>query len=351
MDAASLRRILDSLPAARVAVVGDVGLDTYWLVDPSIRDRSVETGLPIRQVVAVRSAPGGSGTVLCNARGLGVGRVTAIGAVGTDGAGREAVALLEAVGIDACRVARLPGRITPQYVRPLVRDGEAWREEERFDLFPREPLPADAEAAVARAVEETDADVLVVSDYGEAGKSGVVTPAVREAVGRVAARGTRVVASSRLNLAAFRGAAIAANEVEAAQLLGPGAWPGSDSPDLGPRASRLAALLGAPVFVTLGPRGVIVAEPGRWERVPALVGPGEADPVGAGDAFLAAVAGALAVRATPRDAALLGVLTASVTVLTIGATGVASPDAVEALYADHARRHPGAGPAGVEVVP
>jgi hypothetical protein len=36
-------------------VVGDFCLDRYWRLDPAIHDRSVETGLPVQQVAAVRA--------------------------------------------------------------------------------------------------------------------------------------------------------------------------------------------------------------------------------------------------------------------------------------------------------
>ena len=42
-------------------MVGDFCLDRYLEIDPALAETSLETGLPVHNVVRVRSQPGGGG--------------------------------------------------------------------------------------------------------------------------------------------------------------------------------------------------------------------------------------------------------------------------------------------------
>jgi sugar/nucleoside kinase (ribokinase family) len=70
-------------------------------------------------------------------------------------------------------------------------------------------------------------------------------------------------------------------------------------------------------------------------HVGALVVDGEIDPVGAGDSCTAGIVSALCAGATLEEAALLGNITASITVRKIGQTGTASPEEVIARFSEH----------------
>ena len=63
-----------TIPGLRIAVVGDFCLDRYLEIDPAREETSIETGLPVHNVVRVRGQPGGAGTILNNLVALGVGR-------------------------------------------------------------------------------------------------------------------------------------------------------------------------------------------------------------------------------------------------------------------------------------
>ena len=56
----------------RIGVIGDFSLDRYLEIDPSKSEISIETGLPVHNVVNVRSQPGAAGTILNNLVALGV---------------------------------------------------------------------------------------------------------------------------------------------------------------------------------------------------------------------------------------------------------------------------------------
>ena len=85
MTRQELERLLDGLKSRTIAVLGDFCLDRYLYVDPGISDSSVESGLPINQVIETSASPGGGGSVLMNVAALGVGSVLPVGLVGDDG--------------------------------------------------------------------------------------------------------------------------------------------------------------------------------------------------------------------------------------------------------------------------
>ena len=80
-----------------------------------------------------------------------------------------------------------------------------------------------------------------------------------------------------------------------------------------------------PVFLTLGARGMLVANDGTTARVPGIRVAGPLDIVGAGDACSAAISAALAAGAQPVEAATIATLAASITVQQLGTTGTATP--------------------------
>ena len=73
----------------KIAVVGDYFLDRYLHIDPAKAETSIETGLPVYNVVEVRSQPGAAGTIVNNLVALGIGQIHAVGFCGDDGEGYE----------------------------------------------------------------------------------------------------------------------------------------------------------------------------------------------------------------------------------------------------------------------
>src|SRR5450631_3226811 len=97
-DPAWLAAALARLPELSVTVFGDFCIDAYWLLDGGRIELSIETGLPVQRVREQRYSLGGAANVVANLVDLGVGRVRAIGLVGTDPFGRELMRLLQQRG-------------------------------------------------------------------------------------------------------------------------------------------------------------------------------------------------------------------------------------------------------------
>jgi rfaE bifunctional protein kinase chain/domain len=315
--------------ALRVAVLGDFCLDRYLEIDPAREERSLETGLPVHNVMRVRAQPGGAGTILNNLAALGVGTVFPIGFAGCDGEGFElGEALQRLPGVRLDYFLRTPLRRTFTYCKPLVLSpGQAPAELSRLDFKNWTHTPAAVADQLCDHLRATlhDLDALLVLDQVDVAETGVVGECVRAALGKVLAEKPSLVvlADSRRGLRGFPPSVFKMNAAELASLTG--AKGDLSLAAVGEAALRLARQNGRSVFVTLAQRGILGAAPdGQVEHVPALPVRGQLDIVGAGDAVSANLAVALASRASLRESIELANAAASVVVHKLGTTGTAS---------------------------
>src|SRR5437667_10906455 len=95
MDSSRFKAITEQYRNLHIAVLGDFCLDRYLEIDPAKEETSLETGLPVHNVVNVRAQPGGAGTILNNLAALGIGSIYPIGFAGDDGEGLELWRALE----------------------------------------------------------------------------------------------------------------------------------------------------------------------------------------------------------------------------------------------------------------
>ena len=302
-------RILSALPAKTVALVGDLFLDRYLDIEPSLDEPSVETGKTAYQVVGVRSYPGALGTVLNNLHALGVGRIVPVSVIGDDGEGyelRQALATLPAV--DASRLVVSASRRTPTYCKPMYGHAEL----NRLDTKNRTPTPAALENAVLAhlAAVWAECDALLVLDQVSEADCGVVTARVRDELARLAASDPAkfVLADSRERVGLFGGVWVKPNEREY----------GAGCP-----AAR-------GVFLTRGEAGIRLGD----LDIPAYLVAGPVDVCGAGDSCSAGIAAAVVSGASFPEAAAFGNLVASITVTQIGTTGTATPEQVRRRWAE-----------------
>src|SRR5688500_1046784 len=91
-----LKQIASRYPKLRVGLIGDICLDRYFEIDPGLQEVSIETNLPVHNVVRVRCQPGGAGTILNNLVALGVGKIYPAAIIGQDGEGFELRRALQA---------------------------------------------------------------------------------------------------------------------------------------------------------------------------------------------------------------------------------------------------------------
>ena len=172
-------------PGLRIAVVGDFFLDRYLDIDPTKDETSIETGLTVHNVVAVRSQPGAAGTILNNLVALGVGEVHAVGFCGDDGEGYEVRrALATRPGVIVSDFLTTSSRRTPVYCKPMVIEpNRPPRELNRFDSKNWTPTPDDLQRDLADRVLALShkVDALVLLDQVDRPGTGVVTHRVKQA--------------------------------------------------------------------------------------------------------------------------------------------------------------------------
>ncbi len=377
---ARLRALLDTFSALNIGVIGDFFLDAYYECDPALDEPSLETGRTCYQAVRLRRQPGAAGTVAANLAGLGVGRIEAVGFCGDDGEGYELRRSMEALGLRLDGFCTCPERFTPTYCKPVYveRRGNGMhvrQELERIDIRNRRRTPAWLQQQLISHVQDQAHGwngSIVMDQVSEAG-CGTVTPRLRDYIctDLVAAPGLTVLVDSRERIHRFRRVIIKPNAREAAALRMPRGGALQRSPTAqralnssagtagrnaapaahGARSQRthpglagpneladpmeladpveLALLLtrrsGRPVFLTLGPAGLVAAHQETAVRIPAVPLAPPLDPVGAGDTTSAAATVALAAGATVVQAGLIAVLAASITVQQLGTTGTATP--------------------------
>jgi len=332
MSEARLRELLDAFPRLRLLVVGDYFLDKYLVMDPSLAETSLETGLAANQVVAKRCSPGAAGTVMSNLAALGIGTLHAVGAIGDDGEGYDLKRGLRERGVHLDYLVESGEVFTPTYTKPMRCEGGTEREMERLDIKNRKPLPAALEARVLdvlrRAVPEVEG--VIVADQVQERNFGVVTDGVRAELTRLAARYPEKVffADSRVRIGEFRGVVVKPNRMEAAEALGVAGAGDLSREELASLGRQLAKRTGQPVILTLSHEGSLVCTAEGVQHVPAFPVEGEIDPVGAGDSTTAGAVAARCAGSTWEEAALVGNLVASVTVQKLGTTGTASPGEV-----------------------
>ncbi len=362
MNESRLNELLQKFPTLHVLVVGDFFLDKYLSLDPALSEISLETGLEAYQVVEIRHSPGAAGTVVSNLRAMEI-QVSVVGVIGQDGEGFDLQQGLLQRGVNIDALVKTPDRFTPTYMKPMMRSHESdglERELNRLDIKNRQPLPARYETAVIAQLERLvpTVDGVIIADQVQERNCGVITDRVRAALAQLAAAHPAKIftADSRVRIGEFEQVMIKPNIHEAqaalqtaAQMPNVAASEDAGSSNLDPLRidsgrQQPAPLADAedklvvagncgqalfeknqkPVFITLGGDGILVVTKTGVDHIPGISVAGEIDIVGAGDSVMAGLVAGLCAGATPKEAAMMGNMTASITIQQLGTTGTAS---------------------------
>ena len=330
MDEVRLKTILEGFRERKILVVGDFYLDAYWLVDKTKSTLSLETPWHTNPVVEQRYSPGAAGTVTNNLVALEVGEVYTLSVIGEDGFGSTLLERLEANGCITDFMITAPDRVTPTYLKPIHRGYEGVETEgPRFDIENQSMMRSEVEERVLRALRQSVPEVegIIVGDQMPHDNWGVITDRVRAEICRLAVEfpDKLFFADSRTRIGKYRHVTIKPNRFEAKRTVNPD-WTGGDVNI--EEAKRCGQILTErtekPLFVTVGPEGILVFCDGQVEHVPGIALETETDPVGAGDSVSAAIVATLCGGSGYLEAAQVGNLVASVTVTKIGTTGTAS---------------------------
>ena len=330
MDEMRLKRILEGFRERKILVVGDFYLDAYWIVDKTKSTLSLETPWHTNPVVAQRYSPGAAGTVTNNLAALEVGEIYTLSVIGENGFGSTLLERLKANGCITDFMISTPDRVTPTYLKPIHRGYEGIETEgPRFDIENQSMMQPEMEDSVIHALRQCVLQVegIIVGDQMPHDNRGVVTDRVRSEICRLAEEfpDKLFFVDSRTRIGEYHHVTIKPNRFEAKHAVDPD-WTGGEV-DI-EEAKRCGQILTErtekPLFVTVGPQGILVFYNGQVEHVPGIPLEMEVDPVGAGDSVSAAIVATLCGGFSHFEAAQVGNLVASVTVTKIGTTGTAS---------------------------
>ncbi len=325
-----LEELLARFPQSRIAVVGDFFLDKYLEVNPAWEEPSLETGKTAHQVARIRVSPGAAGTVVSNLAALGAGELHAVGFTGEDGEGYELRRALEQLGCSTHHLQTVPGRFTPTYLKPrdMTLSGLEG-EHSRYDTKNRTATPKEIEDQTLASLEALlpRVEAVVVLDQVVEENCGVITNRVREAISQLAPKHPNVIfwADSRRHIRQFQNILIKPNQFEALGIDSPTAGDSIPLESLLGHAEDLRRHTHAPVFITRGALGILVYDH-QGTIIPGLQITGPIDPTGAGDSTTAGCVLALCAGASLIEAAVIGMLVASLTVLQLSTTGTAHRD-------------------------
>src|SRR5512136_2372064 len=100
MTPALLQEVTDKIRSVKIAIVGDFCLDTYWFIDESKSEISIETGHPTRPVHHQKYSLGGAGNVANNLAAMEIVDIRVFGVTGNDPFGEEMLAIMKSTGIN-----------------------------------------------------------------------------------------------------------------------------------------------------------------------------------------------------------------------------------------------------------
>jgi bifunctional ADP-heptose synthase (sugar kinase/adenylyltransferase) len=328
MNESRLKQILDGFPELRIAVIGDFFLDKWLLIDRSIDEPSLETGLTAYQVTGKRLCPGAAGTVTNNLSALDVGEIYAVGFAGDDGEGYELIQGLNRTRVKTDYLFQYEGVFTPTYIKPLFNYEPQPEEANRLDIRNRGITPAFIEDKLISSLYEVSkkVDAIIALDQVVEQNTGVITGNMIKALAELGKASPELIiyADSRAHTADFRNVIVKCNHLEAMRASEPDYEGEADEAAVKTFAKSMAVRTGRQVFVTWGQNGTVAVKGNETVLVPAVKVEGPIDICGAGDAATSGIVSALSRGASEEEAALIANLAASITIQQIGTTGTAS---------------------------
>jgi D-glycero-beta-D-manno-heptose-7-phosphate kinase len=268
---------------------------------------------------------GGAGNVIHNIHSLG-GQVQVGGVVGNDEMGRRVVLELSKMGLDPKGIIVEPERITTVKTRIIAQHQQVVR----YDREVVRPLPDAVLNQIYRNLEERidELDAILISDYAK----GVVCEPLAGRIRTLAQKTGKIIAVDPKvkNFPFFKGVTIITpNHYEAAE--GAGRWVQTEEDLMAVGQVLLQRLQVKAVLITRGEKGMsLFQDNGEVTHIP-TVAKEVFDVTGAGDTVISVLTLALAVGASPKEAAILSNYAAGIVVQEVGTAAVKSGELADAV--------------------
>jgi len=303
---------------ARVLVVGDVMLDSYWFGNAS--RISPEAPVPVVHVSRIEERPGGAGNVALNISELGAS-VTLLGLTGNDEAADKLEGLLQERNVN-CKFQRLDDFPTVNKLRVMSRNQQLIR------LDFESGVDADVVKQLQQEYENllADIDVVVLSDYGK-GVLSYIEPMITSA----RQKNLPVLVDPKgCDFSRYRGASlITPNLSELEAVVGDC---GTDENLIEKGLALLEELDLQALLVTRSEKGMCLLSQGEAAYQLPTRAKEVFDVTGAGDTVISVFAAALAINKNLKQAASLANIAAGIVVAKVG-TATASITELEIAIA------------------
>lgn len=159
-----IEKLFNDISKLKVAIIGDVMLDTYWW--GNVERISPEAPVPVVAVSQREKRIGGAGNVALNAKMLGAS-VAVLTLLGVDDDGNEVKQMLQDQGIDTRFILTSRKRITTNKIRIISRNQQMLR----LDAELSDDLDNDDEekllGIIQKYIHAEKPDVVIMEDYNK----------------------------------------------------------------------------------------------------------------------------------------------------------------------------------------
>ncbi len=314
-----------------IAVIGDICLDLYYFTGSEPAEISVETGLPTYSVSRTKQELGAAGNVAVNCRRLNIKAVDMYGIIGDDPYGRIILDLLNEEGVSS---------------RGIVKQKENWQTHVYHKVYQRNKELPRYDIGNMNIPSEISIDELIgtleknLSSYqciiiNEQVLSGLHSPYMQKRLNEVIMRSEDKIiwfSDCRKLHDIYSRTIHKLNESEGFSIALSHGY--ANAGDVDSLALWLSKHWKRPVILTRGENGALVCDGDTVRTVNGIHFISDIDIVGAGDAFLAAMAAASLRGASLYEGAYIGNLSAAVSCTKLYETGHPSCDEVLSLSYD-----------------
>lgn len=171
----NFEQLFTGFESIRVAILGDVMLDTYWW--GSVDRISPEAPVPVVALKNKELRVGGAANVALNTASLGA-KTTMISIVGADTDGEQLLQLLKDKHIDTSYIRSVSNRVTTNKTRIMSRNQQMMRLDAEITTDIDEATENMLMEQVKHCLDEQQPQVLIFEDYNK----GVITERIIQAV-------------------------------------------------------------------------------------------------------------------------------------------------------------------------
>ncbi len=297
-----IQNILEKIKTVKIAVFGDLCLDAYWMMDPDGGEVSVETGLKAQAVREQKYTLGGGANIIANLAALNPAEIKAIGAVGDDMFGYEMLRQFKDININTDGIVKNDKQFnTIVFCKRYLNLQEQPRIDFGFLNELSDKTSKQLLSSIEAALMTSDAVILNQQVPGSLDSSNFISNLnvlLEKHDHKI------VILDSRDYSNQIHHVILKTNEVESARLNGIDV--STNDSFTAQEIIRFGESLFhkniKPVFISRGEHGSICVDENGAVEIPGIHIVGQADPVGAGDTMVSALACCLAASFSPEEA-------------------------------------------------